>query len=123
LNGVHAANGLVLVPVYGNFAGYYELTLVAANNPIPSKPVQSGNQFVFSYPTTAGFTNVLEYTDSLNPANWQPFTTNIGDGTVHSVTNSPQPLQTAFIGCGSSSQIVPNPGQRALLLWQSTDRR
>jgi hypothetical protein len=88
LNGVHATNGLVLVPVYGYYAGYYFLTLVAANDPVLSMPFHSGNQFVFSFPTTSGLTNVLEYTDSLNPANWQPFATNIGDGSVHSVTNS-----------------------------------
>jgi hypothetical protein len=96
LNGVHATNGLVLVPVYGNYAGYYFLTLVAANDPIPSMPFHSGNQFVFSFPTTSGLTNVLEYTDSLNPANWQPFATNIGDGSVHSVTNSPTTSTNRF---------------------------
>jgi hypothetical protein len=88
LNGVHATNGLVLVPVYGYYAGYYFVTLVAANDPILTPTFQSGNQFVLSFPTTAGFTNVLEYTPTLNPANWQPFATNIGDGIIHSVTNS-----------------------------------
>jgi hypothetical protein len=39
---------------------------------------------------------VVEYTDSLNPANWQPFATNIGDGTVHFVTNSPTTSTNRF---------------------------
>jgi hypothetical protein len=89
VNGVHAPNGLVLEPVYGYYAGYYEVTLVAANDPIPSALSRGGGLFTFNYPSTAGFTNVVEYTDSLNPANWQPFVTNVGDGTVKSVTNAP----------------------------------
>jgi hypothetical protein len=96
LNGVHATNGLVLVPVYGYFAGYYELTLVAANDPILTSTAYGGNQFVLSFPTTAGFTNVVEYTGSLNPSNWQPFATNIGDGTVHFMTNSPTSSTNRF---------------------------
>jgi hypothetical protein len=96
LNGVHATNGLVLVPVYGYYAGYYFLTLVAANDPIVSTQFHSGDQFVFSFPTTSGLTNVVEYTDSLNPANWQPFATNNGDGLVHFVTNSPTSSTNRF---------------------------
>jgi hypothetical protein len=96
LNGVHATNGLVLVPVYGYYAGYYFVTLVAANDPILTTASHSRNQFVLSFPTTAGFTNVVEYTPTLNPANWQPLATNIGDGTIHSLTNSPLILSNCF---------------------------
>jgi len=88
LNGVYAPNGLVLVPVYGYYAGYYFLTLVAASNPVLTSKATSGNQFVLSFPTTTGFTNVVEYTPTLDPANWQPLATNIGDGSLHFVTNS-----------------------------------
>jgi len=93
---VHAINGLVLVPVYGYYAGYYFLTLVSANDPNVSTQFHSGDQFVFSFPTTSGLTNVVEYTDSLNPANWQPFATNNGDGLVHFVTNSPTSSTNRF---------------------------
>jgi hypothetical protein len=86
----------VLVPVYGYYVGYYFLTLEVANDLIVSTPFHSGDQFVFSFPTTSGFTNVVEYTGSLNPANWQPFATNIGDGNVHFVTNSPTTSTNRF---------------------------
>jgi hypothetical protein len=87
LNGLHATNGLVLVPVYGN----YGVNLVAANDPVMSSTSHGGNQFTFHFPTTTGFTNIVEYTDSLNPPNWQPLATVIGDGTVKSATD---PLAT-----------------------------
>ena len=96
LNGMHSTNGLVLVPVYGYYGGTYFLTLVAANDPVPTSTVHSGNQFVLGFPTTAGFTNVVEYTPTLNPANWQPFATNIGDGSIHFVTNSPVTSSNRF---------------------------
>jgi hypothetical protein len=69
---------------------------VAANDPILTATGHGGNQFVLSFPTTAGFTNVVEYTGSLNPANWQPLATNIGDGTVYFVTNSPTTSTNRF---------------------------
>jgi len=96
LNGVHAKNGLVLVPVYGYYAGFYFVTLVAANDPVLTSTSHSGNQFVLSFPTTIGFTNVVEYTPTLNPADWQPLATNIGDGTIHSLTNSPLTSSNRF---------------------------
>ncbi len=88
LNGVHVTNGLVLVPVYGYYGGYYFVTLVAANDPVLTSAANSRNQFVLSFPTTMGFTNVVEYTSTLDPANWQPLATNIGDGSIHFLTNS-----------------------------------
>lgn len=83
LTGFRPGNGIVLVPVYGNFG----VNLVAATDPVITSPAHSGNQFTFNFPTTTGLTNVVEYSDALNPPLWKPFATNTGDGTVKLATD------------------------------------
>ena len=97
LNGLHASNGVVLVPQYQAFG----VSLVAATNPALMSLNKNGNQFSFSFPTTTNLTNVVEYTDSLNPANWKPLSTNTGDGTPKTVidpfaTNGTRFYRTRF---------------------------
>ncbi len=89
LNGLHASNGIVLVPQYQAFG----VSLVAATNPVLSSLSRNGNQFSFSFPTTTNLTNIVEYTDTLNPSVWKPFATNTGDGSVKNVTD---PFATNF---------------------------
>jgi hypothetical protein len=84
LSGLHTPNGIVLVPVYNNF----NVTLVAANDPIISSVSHTGAQTSFKFPSTTNFTEEVEFTLSLNPQNWQPFTNSVGDGTIKSVIDS-----------------------------------
>jgi len=77
-DGLHVGNGIVLVPVYGG----YGVNLVAATDPVLTASNRIGNQFTFGFPSTIGLTNIVEYTDLLNPQVWKPLATNVGDGTV-----------------------------------------
>lgn len=78
LSGLHAPNGVVLVPEYSSSA----VTLVAANSPNISSTSRSGNVTGFSVQTTAGLTNIVEFTPTLSPPNWQNVGTIVGDGTL-----------------------------------------
>jgi hypothetical protein len=49
-------------------------------------PLQSGTNFEFSFISTASHTNFVQYTTNLVNANWLPYSTIPGDGTVKSVT-------------------------------------
>ena len=82
--GSHIGNGLVLVPVYtGN-----GLNLVAANEPAILEEGRGSNGWNLRYQSTAGFTNIIEYTDSLNPPiSWQVLTNIAGDGSLTSVVD------------------------------------
>lgn len=51
-------------------------------------PVKIGNNFNLSFETEPGQTYIVEYTDSLLNPNWQPLSTQTGDGTVNTVTDS-----------------------------------
>lgn len=51
-------------------------------------PAKSGGNFNISFETTAGRTYIIEYTDSLNPPNWQPLPNVTGDGTVKTITDA-----------------------------------
>src|ERR1039458_4053963 len=75
LLGKQAKNGLVLVPVYAYSAGSYFVTLVTANDPIPTAPSHSGNQFFLSFPFSFFFSNGGQPTSSLFPPNRPPFAT------------------------------------------------
>jgi hypothetical protein len=78
------AGGVVLVPQYTPTT----VTLVAANNPVIQSPSFTEQTFVFSFLTTTGLTNVVQYTPSLSPANWQPLTNISGNGLVQFVTDN-----------------------------------
>lgn len=92
LAGVHGGNGIVLVPLY--HAG--DVSLVAANDPTLMSLARNGSTYSFSYQSTAGLTNLIEFTDSLNAANWQTLTTIIGDGTLKSVVDPTASIAERF---------------------------
>ena len=83
LNGLRPANGLVLVPHYSASG----VVLAVANDPTLSFPARVGDTLSFSFPTTAGLTNIVEYTDSLGPANWQTLSNVIGNGSPAVITD------------------------------------
>ncbi|HWY29935.1 MAG TPA: hypothetical protein VNX46_04230, partial [Candidatus Acidoferrum sp.] len=78
LSGLHVPNGVVLVPEYSSSA----VTLVAANSPNIAATSRSGNVTGFSVQTTAALTNIVEFTPTLSPPNWQNVGTIVGDGTL-----------------------------------------
>jgi hypothetical protein len=78
LVGSHQSNGVTLAPeVNGDI-----FDLVAANALLLSARSDIGNQFSFTYFSTQGLTNIVEYTTSLSPAHWLVLTNFIGDGTL-----------------------------------------
>jgi hypothetical protein len=84
--GLHTSNyveqtDIVLVPSYS----VYDVTLTAANDPIINTTAHTGHQTTFSYSSTAGFTNLVQYTDSLTPPLWKTLTNISGDGTLKTV--------------------------------------
>jgi hypothetical protein len=84
MRGLRPGNGLVLVPVYSPTA----VNLAAANDPVLTSPAHTFGSTSFSFLTTAGFTYVAEYTDSLNPVSWMLLGTVVGDGTPKAVNDS-----------------------------------
>jgi hypothetical protein len=92
ITGARPGNGLVLVPVYGPT----NVSLVAAYDPVMTRPVVSNHELTFSFPSTAGLTNIVEYTDSLSPPVWQSLTTIGGDGTVKPVVDSVSGVSRRF---------------------------
>jgi hypothetical protein len=50
-------------------------------------PNLAGGDFVFSFPTEPDALYTIEFSESLNPVNWQPLTNFPGDGTSLSFTN------------------------------------
>jgi hypothetical protein len=79
--GSHAGNGVTLV----SEATSSMFDLLAANDLVLSAAAYTGHQFSFSYPSTAGLTNIIEYTTSLSPAHWLVLTNITGDGSLKSV--------------------------------------
>ncbi len=51
-------------------------------------PVVSGKQLSFSFPTQSGVNYTAQFTDSLNPINWQTLTNVAGSGGAASITDS-----------------------------------
>ena len=78
------AGAVVLVPQYTQTT----VTLVAANNPVLLSPSITNNTFGFSFQTTAGLTNLVQFTPSLSPAVWQTLTNVVGNGLIQSVTDN-----------------------------------
>ncbi|HET7626446.1 MAG TPA: hypothetical protein VFM25_14400, partial [Verrucomicrobiae bacterium] len=85
-SGVHETrtSGIVLVPAYRASS----VVLVAANEPTLISPTRTGNVATFQFQSTTGITNLIQFTDSLSPPNWQPLTNFIGDGSILTVTDS-----------------------------------
>jgi hypothetical protein len=83
LNGLRPSNGVVLVPIYGATG----VALGVANDAVISSSSLVGNTCSFSIPTTAGLANLVEFTDSLSPANWRTFTNVVGDGSPAFITD------------------------------------
>jgi len=92
IQGARVGSGVVLVPQYHSA----DVTLVTANDPTMISPSHTGNTSSFSYQSTAGLTNIVEFTDSLNPQNWQVLTTIAGDGSVKVVTDNAATASTRF---------------------------
>jgi hypothetical protein len=88
LEGIQTGN-IILVPNYTASA----VTLVATAALAPSF---TSDTFSFSFPTTAGQTNTVQYTPSLSPANWQTLTNLIGNGQVQTFTDATATNQTRF---------------------------
>jgi hypothetical protein len=84
LQGMHAANGVVLVPVYGAT----NVSLVAASEPTLSSPVKNGNTATFTYRSTAGLTNVVEYATNIGSPVWIVLTNVAGDGSLKTIIDS-----------------------------------
>ena len=82
-SGLHTANGLVLVPRYNNA----DVTLTAIQDVVLQSPARNGSTFSFQIGTTIGFSYLIEFTDSLNPVNWQVLDTVVGDGTVKPIVD------------------------------------
>jgi hypothetical protein len=78
------SGSVVLAPRYTATA----VTLVA--EPVIS-PSFSNNTFSFSFPTVAGQTNLVQFTPSLSPANWQTLTNILGTGSMQTFM-APGPL-------------------------------
>jgi hypothetical protein len=91
-SGLRVGNGLVLVPIYTPTA----VTLVTANDPTPSTVTRSGNQSTFTFLSTQGLTNTIEYTDSFAPAVWHTLATVAGDGTVKTILDPSAGVPSRF---------------------------
>ena len=61
----------------------------SANAPRPTllPPVLVSNQILLSFATVSGQSYVVEYKNALAETAWTPFQTNMGDGTIQTVTN------------------------------------
>ncbi|HVV02475.1 MAG TPA: hypothetical protein VHH88_13995, partial [Verrucomicrobiae bacterium] len=92
LQGLHAPNGLVLVPVYGPT----NVSLVAASEPAMTGVSHAGSTASFEFQSTAGLTNVVEYTTNLNPPSWITLTTIPGDGSLKTVLDPSATNATRF---------------------------
>ncbi len=57
-------------------------------SPVIQNPLVSDGAFRFSFATTAGQNYLVQFTDSLDPTNWQLTTNFTGSGAVASVTNA-----------------------------------
>lgn len=78
LSGLRAPNGVLLVPEYSSQA----VTLVAANSPNISAVSHGPSGTSFDVQTTAGLTNIVEFSPSLSPPVWHSVGTIVGDGTI-----------------------------------------
>lgn len=92
LTGIRPAAGIVLVPRYTQGG----VALLAANDPVVQSTEVANQKVSFSFQTTAGLTNLVEYTTSLSPPAWHPLTTIVGNGLVQSVTDSLATNATRF---------------------------
>jgi fibronectin-binding autotransporter adhesin len=90
--GLETSNHIALVPIYQGFG----VSLVAVAQPVITGPTRKGTNSIISFQTTSGLTNVVQFTDSLNPPNWQTLTNILGDGTVRSVTNGTPSTQRYY---------------------------
>ena len=59
-----------------------------ADPPILLLPAQLASEFVFNFLTDPGKAYVVQVNDTLDPSGWVSLSTNLGDGTLKSVTNS-----------------------------------
>ena len=59
-------------------------------------PVVQGTNVSFSFQSTAGITNVIQYTDALNPPNWQVLTQFVGDGSLKTIVERRDAVVTRF---------------------------
>lgn len=89
-------NGIALVPRYGASS----ITLLAAHDPDASMPIVQGTNFSFNFQSTAGITAVVQYSDALNPPNWQVLTQFVGDGSLKTIVDHLAGPGTRFFRIG-----------------------
>lgn len=92
IEGAKLPNGRVLVPIYRPT----EVELITAHSPTISDPTWENSSFKFSYQSTAGLTNVIEYSDTLSPPLWQTLKVSLGDGGILSVSDLLPPGSQRF---------------------------
>jgi len=66
------------------------VTLIAAHDLVLLSPSHSGITNSFNFQTTAGLTNIVEFTPSLEPVQWQAVGTVVGDGTLKTFIDTNQ---------------------------------
>jgi hypothetical protein len=59
-------------------------------------PARTGDSFIVSFQTNPGNTYTVQYTDTLNPQNWQSLPSVAGNGAVETVTNSAPGIAQRF---------------------------
>ena len=75
------------------------VVLILAQNIILSPASIVGNSLKFSFQTGSGLPYRVEFSDSMGPPDWQLFETFIGDGSIHTVTDSlPHPQRFYRVG-------------------------
>ena len=65
-----------------------EFPAIPAPPPVLLNPALAGGNVSFSMQTEAGVICQLEYTESLNSANWKVLRTVVGDGSIMTVTDA-----------------------------------
>jgi hypothetical protein len=90
LSGLQASPNVRLVPQYTANA----VVLVAEPSLVPIS--FSNKSFTFSLLTVDGQTDLVEYTTSLEPPNWQPLTNFTGNGLIQYVTDNTATNATRF---------------------------
>lgn len=72
-------------------------TVLVLAPPALENPSYADGQFTFSLATVQGLTYLVQYTDELEPANWLPLATIVGDGTVQTITDpNPAPAHRYY---------------------------
>ena len=83
------ATNMYLVATHAAGARGRSMSLdVLLARPVILPPVLGNGEFYFSFPTVTGRTYVVEWKNAITNGTWIPLQTNVGDGTLLTVTNS-----------------------------------